>query len=107
MEKKLFLIEYEGSQWCGGKSHCVVLAENEIDAEDLAADFMDESMRELFSSEYDEDAEEGGSAEEEQAYMVISVEEFGPTSEEWKWFIDEDQRQFFPCVNFAFEDVVK
>lgn len=108
MEKKLFLIEYEGAHWCGGISHCVVLAEDETEAEAEAEGYMDETMRELFADEYCEEQEEGGNAYDDIAYTVRSIEEFGPEHEDWKWFLDEVQRSnFYPCINFEFEDFVK
>lgn len=107
MEKKLFLIDYEGSQWCGGRSHCVVLAENDVDAELAAVEHMDAEMRELFSSEYEDDLNEGGTADEDIAYSVNSIEEFGPEHDQWQWFMDKVQREnFYPCIGFTFEDIV-
>lgn len=94
---KLFLIDYESSQWCGGSSHCVVRAEDEDDAKILAEEHMETEMRELFSSEYD-DADED-SCDDECAYTVNSVEEFDESHECWKWYIDPQQSQFFPLVN--------
>jgi hypothetical protein len=108
MKKKLFLIEYEGAHWCGGISHCVVVAEDEVEAESEAEAYMDESMRELFADEYQDDLEDGGNADDDVAYTVRSIEEFGPEHENWKWFLDYDQRSnFYPCINFEFDDIVK
>ena len=108
MKKKLFLVEYEGAHWCGGISHCVVVAEDEVGAESEAEAYMDESMRELFADEYQDDLEDGGNADDDVAYTVRSIEEFGPEHENWKWFLDYDQRSnFYPCINFEFDDIVK
>jgi hypothetical protein len=99
MTKQLFLIDYEGSQWCGGQSHCVVWAEDEDDAREVAEAHMDETMRELFSDEYaDLIEEESEGAEEEQSFSVNSVEAFGPEHEHWKWFQDSSQGEFYPIV---------
>ncbi len=101
---KLFLITYEGSQWCGAlNSHCVVAERDETRAEEnmLAVNYMEETMRELFADEY---RDEPG-LEEDSAYILVNVEEFFPEHEDWQYFIDETQRQFFEPVNFAFEDV--
>lgn len=107
MENKLFLINYEGAHWCGGRSACVVLATDEVEAELEAVEFMDETMRELFSDEYQDDLEDGGRLDEDQAYTINSIEEFGPDHDQWKWFLDYDQRSnFYPCINFEFEDIV-
>lgn len=108
MTQQLYLINYQSSQWCGGMSKCVVQASDETQAEDEAEFWMDESMRELFSTEYAEDLEEGGTLDEDPAYSVDSIEEFGPEHDEWQWFLDEVQRtNFYPCIGFDFEDVVK
>lgn len=107
MKPKLFLIEYEGSQWCGGRSTCVVLAFSESHAEELAANYMEESMRDLFSDEYN-DLEDDGYDDGAKAYTVNSVKEFGPDHDQWKFFMDENQRNhFYPCIGFEFKDIVK
>ena len=94
---KLFIISYQSSQWCGGSSHCLVYASNAAQAEELAEWYMDESMRELFSTEY---AEEGGDLDDESAYSVASVEELTTEHEMWKYVQDEvQQRNFYPYIN--------
>ena len=94
--KQLYLIEFESAHWCGGRSNCVVLAENEQAAEKAADVHMSETMLELFDSD-DEDASE---------YVVNSVEVFTHDHEDWKYFIDNTQREhFYPCVNFYYEDL--
>ncbi len=101
---KLFLITYEGSQWCGASgSHCVVAERDEERAKEnmLAVTHMEDSMRELFADEYADEPD----LEEDQAYTVNVVEEFGPDHGSWQWFVDDVQRQFFEPVNFNFEDV--
>ena len=108
MTQQLYLINYQSLQWCGGMSKCVVLATDPVNAEYIAEEFMDTSMRELFSEEYAEDLEEGGIADEDYAYSLDSIEEFGPEHDEWQWFMNEVQRtNFYPCINFKFEDIVK
>lgn len=106
MTQQLYLISYQSSQWCGGMSNCVVLATNEDTAVDGAEMWMDESMRELFSTEYSEDLEEGGEADQECAYSIDTVEKFGPEHDEWQWFLNEVQRtNFYPCIGFEFKDL--
>lgn len=94
--KKLYLINYESAQWCGGDSHCVARAYNCEYAVDVASEHMDTEMLELFSDEIEEEYGEDGL--DEQAYIVISVEEFGPEHKHWKWFNDETQSQFYPVI---------
>lgn len=97
---KLFIISYESSQWCGGQSHCLVYAYNESQPEELASFYMDESMRELFSSEYFDDQEDGGDLDEDQAYTVHSVEELTPDHEMWQYVQDPvQQAHFYPYIN--------
>jgi len=99
---KLFILSYESSQWCGGASHCLVYARNEAQAEELAEQFMDQDMRDLFSTEYEEDREDGGELEEDAAHSVNSIEELTPEHEMWEYVQDEvQQRNFYPYVNSA------
>lgn len=94
---KLWLIDYESSQWCGGQSNVVVHAEDADHAQELASEHMDEAMRELFADHYDGESEDA--CENEQAYSVNKVEEFNPDHDEWKFFMDEGQRRvFYPEV---------
>jgi len=94
----LWLIDYESSQWCGGQSNVVVVADSEDEALGLAELHMEENMRELFSGEYEEDANEGGNCDEECAYAVNSCEPFDETHESWQFYIDPSQEQFFPTI---------
>lgn len=94
----LWLIDYESSQWCGGQSHVVVVADSEDAALNLAELHMEENMRELFSSEY-EDAEEGDdTASDECAYIVNSCEPFDETHEDWQFYTNPSQEQFYPTI---------
>lgn len=70
----LWLIDYESSQWCGGQSHVVVVANSEDEARILAEDHMETEMRELFSDEYEDETDE--SFDEERAYAINSCEPF-------------------------------
>lgn len=89
-----YLITYECAHWCGGESQVVVNAESELEAEDKAAEHMDSEMYELFSNEYGDESD----LQNEQAYSVISVEEFDSTHEYWKFYKDPSQSQFFPEI---------
>ena len=97
MQKQLYIIEYESSQWCGGASHCVAWATSEDDAENEASMWMEESMRELFDSEYSTEAEHEGF--EECAYTVNFVKLMEGSGFE-EYYADLKQREnFYPCVN--------
>ena len=105
-QQQLYLIRYQSSHWRGGMSDCVVLATNQDTAVSCAELWMDVSMRELFSTEYAENREEGGTLDEGPAYSIDSIEDFGPEHDEWRWFLDEVQRtNFYPCIGFEFEDL--
>lgn len=93
MTKQLYLIDYECAHWCGGPSNVVVWAEGEDDAREVASYHMEEEMRELFSDEYEDEEHD-----DESSVSVISVEEFGPDHEEWKFFLDPSQSQFYPII---------
>lgn len=95
----LYLITYESAHWCGASdTHCVVRADSEEDALELADEHMDSEMRELFSDEYTADEEENGEYCAECAYSLTSIEEFDESHECWKYYIDPVQSQFFPEV---------
>lgn len=102
--KNLFLITYEGAHWCGASdTHVVVHAESADEALYKAENHMEETIRELFSSEYEDERQELSDDDEgcadECAYTVNSVEAFGPEHDHWKWFCDETQRtNFYPEV---------
>ncbi len=93
MEKQLYVIEYESSQWCGGQSYCVAWAVSEDDAENEASIWMEESMRELFSSEYDEEDND------DCAYTVNSVELMAGSDNEQYYNMPDQRAAFYPCVN--------
>lgn len=98
----LWLINYESSEWCGGESHVVVVAETADEASYLAEDHMDSNMRELFSDEYRELAESYDEAGEDMewncAYTINSIEAFDENHESWKFYCDPSQEQFFPTI---------
>jgi len=101
MTKQMYLINYDCAHWCGGDSHCVVWAEDAVEAELEAGLFMEEHMRELFQDEYNEyydDDSETGIYDNESAVSVISVELFNETHEQWKFFQDPSQAEFYPVI---------
>lgn len=93
--KQLYIITYENSHYCGGELHCLVWAEDEFEAEMLAADFMDETQRELFSREYCEDFDED---EIDCPTSVTDVELLAGSDFE-KYVADPSQASFYPYVN--------
>lgn len=97
---KKFLIEYESSRWAGAGNTCVVNAMDSEQAADIAADFMEEDMCELYADEDEElRDEQGADVTEDMSYSITSIEEFNETHEAWGWYQDPVQSQFYPEVN--------
>lgn len=102
MTNKLWLIDYESSQWCGGQSYVVVHAETANEALWKAEPHMEEAMRELFADEYAEHAldEDGmeNELDDECAYAVNSIEQFDETHEQWEFFKNPSQAIYYPVI---------
>lgn len=96
------MIDYENAHWCGGQLHVVVWAQDEIEAEILASDFMEETQRELFSDEYGESLLEDEEYEDESAVSVNSVELLDENHEYWKYFVDKTQESFYPIIGMPY-----
>ncbi len=95
--QELYIIEYENAQWCGGTLHCVVWAEDETEAEDLASEHMEQEQRELYSDHYDD--ADGGGYDDESAFSVTLVQPL-KGSEYEEFYADSVQRaNFYPLVN--------
>ena len=92
-----YIIDYENAHWCGGQLFVVVNANSAEEAENKAADWMEETQRELFSDEYNDEFE--GLFDDESAYNVNSVEVLDENSEYWKFYKDESQAGFYPELN--------
>lgn len=92
-----YLIDFENSHWCGGQLYVVVNASSPEAAKCIADDWMEETQRELFADEYDDqESDEGCDYADEQAYSINSVEELTPAHECWKWYKDPSQSSFYP-----------
>ncbi len=93
--KQLYVIEYESFQWCGGDLCCVVWADSELDAEIKDSDWMEETQRELFSSEYNSEECD----DEECAYTVNYVQLMAGSEFEQYYNMPDQRVAFYPCVN--------
>lgn len=94
---QLYIIDYESYQWCGGGSHVVVHASSPEEAALKASLHMDETMRELFSDEYDDPDMEG--QDDEQAYTINAIEVLDEESPYWQFWQDPEQRAaFYPEI---------
>ena len=89
-----YLIDYENAHWCGGQLYVVVNANSATEAEIKAESWMEETQRELFSDEYEDDSD--GDFSDECSYTVNSVEEFDETHECWQYYKDPSQSSFYP-----------
>jgi hypothetical protein len=79
----------------------VVWAYNADEAVLEASDFMEDNMRELFSSEYDDEFDEeneAGAYDDEQAYTVDWCELLTPEHEHWEYYVDATQADFYPEI---------
>lgn len=101
MTKQLYIIEYESAHWCGGVSHCVVWAHDDCEAQLEASDFMEDSMRELFSDEYHDEYNEETETDfygDEQAYTVNWCARLTAAHEHWQYYTDPTQTEFYPEI---------
>lgn len=96
--KQLFIIKYENAFWCGGELNVCVWALNPDDAVNEASDHMEESQRDLFQTEIDEDIAEGGNADEDTQSTVTSVEFFNKDHNEWEFYQNPTQSEFYPVI---------
>jgi hypothetical protein len=101
--KQRYLIDYENAHWCGGQMNVVVWAENETEAEILAADYMEETQREQFSQEYGDSVCEDEEYEDESAVSINSIELFDEGHKEWEFFMNPTQRAaFYPIIGMPY-----
>ena len=70
MNKQLWIIDYENTDWCGGQLNVLVWAETADDAVAKAEAHMVEEQLELFGDHYDEDKK---GAADECPFTVNSV----------------------------------
>ena len=101
MHKNLYIIEYDCAHWAGACETVLVWAANKYDAVDAAEVHMEETMRELYSGEYDvtydEEYCENG-YEDESAFNVLSVELFDTEHPEWQYYQEATQSEFYPVI---------
>ena len=101
--KQRYLIDYENAHWCGGQMNVVVWAHDEEEARVLAADHMEETQREQFSSEYGDSVCEDEEYEDESAVSINSVELFDEGHPQWEFFMNAAQRDaFYPIIGMPY-----
>jgi hypothetical protein len=93
---KLWIIYFESANYCGYGQHCLVLAESEDGARDLAIPYAEDYYQE---EDYDQYVEEYGEPEWVTWSNVISCEEFTPEHESWQFAWQPDQEQFYERIN--------
>ena len=93
---KLWVIYFESANYCGYGEHCVVKAETEDEAREVASGYAEDFYYEQDSDQYYEDY-----AEEDPEYWadIKTVELFDETHESWKYFKDPKQSSFYPLIN--------
>lgn len=95
---KLWLIYFESANYWGYGEHCVVQADSEDDAREIAYDHCNDFYYEQDSEQY---IEENGSDEDVGSWADIQTcEEFDESHEYWKFYIDPGQSSFYPKLNF-------
>lgn len=57
---------------------------------------MEETQRELFSTEFDESEKD---LSDESAYSVNFIEELTPKHASWHFYLDPGQASFYPVIN--------
>ena len=93
----LYIIYAESANYCGYGQHFVVEAINEDDASAVAEQQIEEYF---FDQDWDQLEEDYGPDFEGPHGSVVSVEEFGPDHESWKFYQDPTQAEFYIKVNF-------
>ena len=96
--KQLWLIYFESANYCGYGDFCVVEAESAKLAEEIAEPFAEACYYEQDCAQYYEDngVDFGPAAWAE----IMRCEPFDESHECWKYYLDPDQSQFSPKVNF-------
>lgn len=98
VEKRLYVVEFESTNYCGASEHCLAWAHNEEDALDAASEYASEHYREQDVSQWEEENEGEDSDNEMWASMRSAVLLEG--SEFAKYVEDEQQqRAFYQIVN--------
>lgn len=92
----LYLVYAESLHYCDYGQHWVVEASNELGAEDLANECIEEYF---YEQDSDQLVEEGYDLDGMVYAQIVSVEEFGPKHECWKYYQDPKQAQFYIELN--------
>lgn len=102
MAKELYVVYFESANYCGYGEHCLVWAEDEVDAIDQATEYAEEHYR---VEDYDQFVEEHGeeAADECDLWASFPKEAYSLSSDEAEdvrgYLLDEDQKNFYPIVN--------
>lgn len=92
---RLWAIEFGNNHWCGGDSWCVVWADDEDEAVQLAVHFMDDYQYDLFSDHYEDEPDM-----DDGVYAALKSVEPLEESRIYEFYLDPEQREaFYPCVN--------
>lgn len=94
--KQLYVIYFTSANYCGYGEHCVVWAENEEKAREIAAPYAEAFY---YEDDYNQYVEEND-GEDADAWASINTVELLIESDSYEFYQDKEQREsFYPCVN--------
>lgn len=93
--KQLYVIDFESANYAGGGEHCLVWAEDEDQARDLA----DNHMEEYYYEEDIDQLQEENEGEIDGPFATVTKVELLDNSEHKEFAEKESNRQFYPFVN--------
>jgi hypothetical protein len=92
---KLWIVYFESANYCGYGEYCVVQAETEDEARNIAAHYAEEFYYEQDGDQY---MEEHGCDADCWA-DIKTVELFDGNHDCWKYYTDPNQSVFYPLIN--------
>lgn len=101
MDKELYVVYFESANYCGYGEHCLVWAEDEVDAEDQATEYAENFYMEQDGDQVREDMDD--SEDFEGPWASFTKEPYPLASDEAadirKYLEDPTQVDFYPIVN--------
>ncbi len=98
----LFILYFESANYCGYGHHAVVRAQDEQEACDKAAPFMEEYFQEQDEDQY---IEENGDADDVIWANMVSCEPLDKNHESWQYVVKPDQASFYEFVDVTQEEL--
>jgi hypothetical protein len=92
----MWIIYFESANYCGYGEYCIVNAETEDEARNIAEPYAESHYYDEDSDQYYQDYE----GEEAECWAsIMRVEEFGPEHDCWEYYQDPNQTHFYPVIN--------